>query len=176
MVDLTPKTSHLPKVSKKLIISIGIISDSLSKLGNGWQEKDKSGKVAYRLLKNENYEIKTLKVIPDEYDLIENYIKNMLEEKINVIITIGGTGIGSRDVTIEVAEKFVDKIMPGFGEIFRLKTFQGVGTVAIMTRAFAGIKKSSLIVCLPGSPNAVETGIKLIIPELQHIAQLISKQ
>jgi len=93
----------------------------------------------------------------------------MINQEIDLIITTGGTGIESRDITIETVENIFDKKIDGFGEIFRLKSYEELGSGALLSRATAGIYKKTIIISMPGSPNAVKTGLKIIIDELNHL-------
>ncbi len=133
---------------------------------------DKSANLAKDILISHTIDLESIVVVPDEIDRIQAIIEAQVEKKISLIITIGGTGISSRDITIEAVSPFIEKELPGFGELFRNLTYNSVGTVSIMTRTVAGVKKQSCIVCLPGSPNAVELGINLILKEILHIINL----
>ena len=95
----------------------------------------------------------------------------MRREGIEVIITTGGTGISKRDITIETIKPLFQKELDGFGEIFRYESYKEVGTGAILSRATAGVYNGTLIVALPGSPHAVDLGMKIIIPELGHLVK-----
>ena len=92
-----------------------------------------------------------------------------------VIISTGGTGIGKRDITIETIQPLFDKELTGFGEIFRYESYKELGTGAILSRATAGVWNETLLVALPGSPNAVTLGMKIIKPELGHMVKHIQK-
>jgi molybdenum cofactor biosynthesis protein B len=98
-------------------------------------------------------------------------VEDLTGKKADVIITTGGTGIGERDITIETLKKIFDKELDGFGEIFRYETYQELGTGALLTRATAGVYKKTLIISMPGSPNAVKLGLKIILPELGHLVK-----
>ena len=174
-VDST-KMFHLPKSDMTVYVGIIIISDSLSKDKEHWREKDKSGSIAESMLRKKPFIISIVDVIPDEMDEIQNSIKSLVkEENINFVITIGGTGISQRDITLEAIKPLFEKELIGFGELFRQKTFEEKGTISIMTRATAGVINNTLICCLPGSPNAVKIGINLIEPEVLHILNLRNK-
>jgi molybdenum cofactor biosynthesis protein B len=141
-----------------------------------WQEKDRSGQIAEEVLKENfpNIELKK-NVVPDESKIIQNRIEVWIQQDISFILTLGGTGISNRDITIEAIKPLYDKELLGFGELFRQKTFETVGTISIMTRATAGVTKNTCITCLPGSPNATRLGLELILAELEHIIALRRK-
>ena len=93
-----------------------------------------------------------------------------------VIITTGGTGISARDTTFEAVTALFDKRLDGFGELFRMISFNEIGSAAMMSRATAGTVGRKAIFVLPGSPAAVRLAMeKLIVPELGHIVQQLSK-
>ena len=172
----TTKKFHVPKTEIPVYCAILVISDSLSKEGELWREKDKSGKLAESMLSKKPFIISSIDVLPDEIDEIQERVSELIGmEKINFILTIGGTGISRRDVTIEALRAMFEKELSGFGELFRQKTFEEKETVSIMTRATAGVADDTLICCLPGSSNAVKLGITLIESEIQHILNLRKK-
>jgi len=86
---------------------------------------------------------------------------------------MGGTGLTKDDITVETMRKLFDREIEGFGELFRQISFKDIGTAAYLTRATAGIIKNKVVYCLPGSPAAVKTALKIIMPELNHILYLI---
>ena len=172
----TTKAFHLHKTESLIYVAIIAISDSLSKNKEHWRENDKSCMIAESMLRKSPFIVSIVDVIPDESAIIQNTIKEMVKhENINFVLTIGGTGIAKRDVTIESVRPLLEKELVGFGELFRQKTFEEKGTISIMTRATAGVIETTLICCLPGSPNAVKLGISLIEPEIQHILNLLNK-
>jgi molybdenum cofactor biosynthesis protein B len=90
--------------------------------------------------------------------------------EVDAAIFCGGTGIAPSDITIETVTPFLDKLLPGFGEIFRHLSYDEIGSAAILSRAIAGIAQGKAVFCLPGSPNAVQLCLsKLIIPEAGHL-------
>jgi molybdenum cofactor biosynthesis protein B len=96
--------------------------------------------------------------------------------KVDSIVVCGGTGITRKDVTIEVAERLLDKRIPGFGEMFRRLSFDEVGSAAILTRALAGVVDGKVLFCLPGSINAVRLAMsRLILPEIGHMVKHASE-
>ena len=111
-------------------------------------------------------------VIPDDAGLLVSTMNHIIENyDIDIIITTGGTGIGSRDITIETLKCLFDKELNGFGEIFRYESYKELGTGAILSRATAGVYRNKLIIALPGSPNAVSLGLKIILPEFGHLVK-----
>ncbi|MHA1339199.1 MAG: MogA/MoaB family molybdenum cofactor biosynthesis protein [Promethearchaeota archaeon] len=171
------KEKHIVDKNLKVYAISLIISDSLSKLSEKKRNKiDKSGKISKQKCKDLGYEFLGLYFVPDEPEKIRNFIKKqLLNNDLNLIITIGGTGLSSRDLTIETLRPMFDKELDGFGELFRYLTYKQIGTVSIMTRATAGIINKKIILCLPGSPNAVELGIDIISKEMLHLLNIIRK-
>lgn len=89
---------------------------------------------------------------------------------VQVIITSGGTGISSRDVTVDTISNLLEKELPGFGELFRRYSFAEIGEAAMFTRATAGVIQRKLVFCLPGSKGAMKTALKkIILPSIGHI-------
>ena len=113
------------------------------------------------------------RVLPDDRTAIEETLRAMVDDGLPLIVTTGGTGPGERDVTPEATRSIIEKELPGFGEIMRVKSFAKVPT-AILTRAVAGIAGRSLIVNLPGRPSAIAECLQLIAPAivecLDHVA------
>ncbi len=126
---------------------------------------DESGEIIKNLSK---FEVLAYKLVPDDRERIIEAFKEM-KEKVDVIITTGGTGVSPKDVTIEALEPLVDKKLDGFGEIFRMLSYKEVGVSAILSRAFAGIVDGKALFCLPGSKKAVKLGMELINPLIRHI-------
>lgn len=114
---------------------------------------------AYRLIKDE----------PVEVEAVLDELSNM--DDIRIILFNGGTGIAPRDTTYDVISRKLEKALPGFGELFRMLSFQEVGPAAMLSRATAGVYRSTFVVSMPGSPNAVEVAMeRLILPEINHLA------
>jgi molybdenum cofactor biosynthesis protein B len=108
-------------------------------------------------------------------DGIEPIRDAVLKSRGDAIVICGGTGLAPRDLTLEAVEPLFEKTLPGFGELFRQRSLQDVGTRAMLTRAAAGIFQGRPIFCLPGSPNAAKLGIDLILAEMEHIIKHISE-
>lgn len=120
---------------------------------------------AYRLIKDE----------PDQVEAALDELANM--PGVQIILFNGGTGIAPRDTTFDVVSRMLHKTLPGFGELFRHLSYEQVGAAAMLSRATAGVYKSTLVVSMPGSPNAVQTALeKLILPEINHLAWEIARK
>ncbi len=151
---------------------------------------DISGTVMVDLISGSGFEVKTYSLLPDDETLIAGHVRELtgtdidadmgadmdvdMGADIDAIVISGGTGLAPEDVTLEAVEPLFDKTIPGFGELFRLKSLEDVGTAAMLSRASAGIVGRCVVFCLPGSPAAVELALKeLIIPEAPHIVKHI---
>jgi molybdopterin adenylyltransferase len=146
-------------------VSAAVITVSSSRT----PETDESGQVIKDLLQEAGIEIAYYALVPDRIEHIRTALVVALEHA-NCIVLTGGTGLTPDDLTIEAVRPFLDKEMEGFGEIFRWRSFQEIGTRAILSRALAGISGGRAVFCLPGSVSAVTLATKeLIIPEIRHI-------
>lgn len=139
------------------------------------EENDESGKIIKELLLKSSHNIVGYKICKDDCNLLHQLIMDILSnEKAEAVIINGGTGIGKRDITVEVIKSLLNKELNGFGEIFRYLTYQEIGSSAIMSRAIAGVAKDKIVISLPGSKGAVTLGMnKLILPELGHMIREI---
>ncbi len=182
--NLIPKDQHQQpwNESREVNVCAIIVSDSLSELDdNERKQRDKSSLIIRDVLNSQRHfkvNFTSLEYVPDEIDSIRSSIQQKLstiKTAVHWIILSGGTGVSPRDVTIEAVRPLLEKELPGFGELFRLKTYEQVGTVAIMTRALAGVIGQTIVTCLPGSPNAVKLGLELILPEIRHLLSLLSR-
>jgi molybdenum cofactor biosynthesis protein B len=155
-------------------VKFGVITLSDSRYRDFLESKttDVSGNLIIDSLKKNNTLI-FYTVIPDNSELLLSTIEDIKEQGVDVIITTGGTGIGPRDITIETLKPIFEKEINGFGEIFRYESYKEIGTGALLSRATAGVYKGILIFSMPGSPNAVTTGLKIISAELGHLVKHI---
>ena len=111
------------------------------------------------------------RLIKDEVDQVATVLDEMVESEARVILFNGGTGIASRDRTFDVLDRKLEKTLPGFGELFRMFSYEQVGAAAMLSRATAGVYRGKVVISTPGSPAAVQLAWeKLIGPELQHLA------
>lgn len=135
------------------------------------KENDSSGRIIIQSLESAGHHIRAYEIAKDEPDQIDAQIQRWLAlGGFDVIITTGGTGISSRDTTIEVVQRMLDKTLDGFGELFRMLSWDQVGPAAMLTRAIGGLVGETLVFVLPGSNNAVTLAMtQLIGPELPHL-------
>ena len=167
------KTSdeHKKSTPKKLNFAIFICSTTRYHQTKG--KKDVSGKYIKSILTKAGQNVILKKIISDDKNLIIKALNKVLHlPDLDVAIFSGGTGINPTDITIETVSPFLEKILPGFGEIFRQISYKEIGSAAFLSRAIAGIVKGKIIYCIPGSPNAVRISVeKLILPESAHIVK-----
>src|SRR5690606_24845936 len=133
---------------------------------------DKSGKLIIEMLEKAGHQIADYVIVKDDSESISKAVlQGCSNSKVDAIITNGGTGIAKRDVTIETVQKLFEKEIPGFGELFRMLSYQeDIGSAAILTRATAGVVNNKVVFSTPGSSGAVKLAMnKLIIPEISHI-------
>lgn len=130
---------------------------------------DESGAIARKLIAAFGHSIAGQEIVKDDAHSIEHALEHALEHGARCVIFTGGTGVSSRDVTIETLAPKFSKTLDGFGELFRSLSFAQIGSAAWLSRASAGVINGALIFCLPGSPRAVQLALeKLILPELSH--------
>jgi molybdenum cofactor biosynthesis protein B len=131
--------------------------------------EDASGKLIWGMVQVQGSRVVHYELIPDNLEMIRKTLKKCLYSEADVIISSGGTGLSPTDITIEAVTPYIEKDMPGFGELFRHKSTEQIGNAAILTRATAGVARGKVIFCLPGSPNAVKLALELMLPEMGHI-------
>lgn len=134
-------------------------------------ETDTSGQLLRRLAEEAGHQVVEYRIVKDEADQVLRALDDFAGGEARVIVFNGGTGIGRRDRTYDVISRSLDKTLPGFGELFRMLSYQQVGAAAMLSRATAGIYRGKVVFSTPGSPDAVQLAMeKLILPELQHLA------
>ncbi|MEM2816657.1 MAG: molybdenum cofactor biosynthesis protein B [Candidatus Bathyarchaeia archaeon] len=165
---------HRAEAPKKLNFAIFVCSTSrYQKQMRGEPSRDESGDLIEKYVKTAGHAVVLRRVIPDDKQIIEKSMMEALQRKdVDVTVFCGGTGIASSDVTIETVTPLLEKILPGFGELFRFLSYKEVDSAAVMSRAVAGVTKGKVFFCIPGSPDAVRLCFeKLILPEAAHIVK-----
>ena len=134
-------------------------------------ETDKNAVYLREQLANDGNSVTAYRIIKDEPDQVEAVLDEMVQTDARVVLFNGGTGIAPRDTTFDVLSRKLEKTLPGFGELFRVFSYDQVGAAAILSRATAGVYREKVIISTPGSSAAVQLAWeKLIGPELQHLA------
>jgi molybdenum cofactor biosynthesis protein B len=140
-------------------------------------DTDTSGRAIRALLEAEGHRVSGSAIVRDDPGQVTALVERQLAEAAaQAIITTGGTGITSRDGTFEAVDRLLEKRLDGFGELFRMLSFQEIGAAAMMSRATAGTARGKAVFVLPGSEHAVRLAMtRLILPELGHVVQQIGK-
>lgn len=134
-------------------------------------ETDDSGNLIRRLTADAGFAVVAGLLLKDEPAALRDALDELLARPdVDAVLTNGGTGIAKRDQTINVVSQLLDVPLPGFGELFRMLSWQQIGSGAMLSRAVAGVARGKLIFAMPGSPKAVELAMtKLVLPELKHL-------
>ncbi|PSQ21397.1 molybdenum cofactor biosynthesis protein B [Halobacteriales archaeon QS_9_67_15] len=138
------------------------------------QKDDLSGDVIQALIEAADHEVVTREVIRDDLDGIQTTLLNLTgRDDVDVVVTTGGTGVTPDDVTVEGARPLFDRELPGFGELFRILSYEEIGTRAMVSRATAGMVDGVPVFCLPGSEAAARLGTEeLVVEEMAHLVSL----
>jgi molybdopterin adenylyltransferase len=141
------------------------------------EENDLSGRAIAGLLSDAGHTVAARSIVKDDPVSVRITIERQLARPdVQAIITTGGTGITSRDTTFEAIDALLEKRLEGFGELFRMLSFEQIGAAAMMSRALAGVAAGKIVVSLPGSEAAVRLAMeRLLLPELGHLVQQASK-
>jgi len=141
---------------------------TISDRGSKGEREDSSGPLIQEMIKNLPAEILHYEIIPDEKEQIIKALKRSADElKVDLIFTTGGTGLSPRDVTPDATLEVIEKEVPGFSEAMRAESLKRTPH-AMISRAITGIRGSTLIVNLPGSPKGVRENLSVILPALPH--------
>ena len=133
-------------------------------------ENDTSGDLMESRATGADHEVVFRTIIPDEPDQITELVYE-LTESADVICLSGGTGISGRDRTYEAVASLLDKTLSGFGELFRMLSYEEIGAAAMLSRAIGGVCRNSVVFSMPGSPKAVRLALDaLILPQVSHLA------
>lgn len=146
------------------------ISDTRTK------ETDKSGQKILELLMQQ-HQVVAYDIVKDDEQAIEHVLlQGCKDPRVQVILMNGGTGIAKRDITFDILQAHMERPIPGFGELFRMLSYEEIGSAAMLSRASAGVIQETVIFSMPGSTGAVSLAMeKLILPELAHLVQEINK-
>jgi len=162
---------HKEKGKKSIRCFVITVSDTRD------EKSDTSGQTIKQFLTGNGHQTSGYRIVKDEPLDIAALLEQALgQNDIDAVIVNGGTGISPRDGTFEVVDRFLEKKLDGFGEIFRYLSYLDIGSAAIMSRAAAGTARGKVLISLPGSKGAVTLAMeKLILPEIRHmVSQLQS--
>jgi molybdenum cofactor biosynthesis protein B len=163
---------HKEKGKKSIRCFVVTVSDTRD------ESSDTSGQTIKQLLSDEGHQTTGYRIVKDEpLDIHALLDQALAQNDVDAIIVNGGTGISPRDGTFEVVDRFLEKKLDGFGELFRYLSYLDIGSAAIMSRAAAGTARGKVMISLPGSKGAVTLAMeKLILPEIRHmVAQVQGK-
>jgi len=131
---------------------------------------DESGRLIQRLCDEAGHRLVDYEVVQNEPWRVRTAVRRFLQGPGQCLFVTGGTGAGRRDLTIETVTPLLEKVLPGFGELFRMLSYEEVGGAALLSRALCGVSQGKLVCCLPGSDAAVRLALaKLLLPELPHL-------
>ncbi len=153
----------------KIKVAVLTISDSCTE----GSREDVSGQTIIDMLSEETFEVCEKNIVADDHEEIVNVLKKLSDEQgIDVVLTTGGTGLGPRDVTPEATASVCERMAPGFSEILRIEGFKKTPK-AILSRGISGMRKSTLIINLPGSPKAVRECLEIILDVIPHAVKMM---
>lgn len=163
---------HREAAPEHVRVAILTISDTRT------PENDTGGDVIQELMEGAGHEVTGRSIVKDEPSSIRTTLVDFLANSgVDAIITTGGTGIAARDTTYEVVDRMIEKKLDGFGEIFRMLSYEEIGAAAVLSRAVAGAVGTKFIASLPGSRNGVRLAVeKLLAPEISHIVFELKKR
>jgi molybdenum cofactor biosynthesis protein B len=156
---------HRESAPEKVRVAVLTISDTRT------PETDTGGDAVQGALEGAGHAVVERTIVRDDAARIRTALVNALARAdVDAVVTSGGTGISARDTTYEVVDRMIEKRLDGFGEIFRMLSYEEIGAAAIMSRAVAGAVGTKLVASLPGSRNAVRLAMeKLLVPEIAHV-------
>jgi molybdenum cofactor biosynthesis protein B len=162
---------HHTQDVKSAAIGVLTVSDTRT------PETDRSGAAICERLVADGHSIVDYRIVPDEVDTIVEWVVSCLARKdCDAVIVNGGTGISSRDRTIEALDELIERELAGFGELFRAFSFEEIGARAMLSRAIGGVARGKPLFALPGSPAAAAMGLeRLILPVLGHLLAELRK-
>jgi molybdenum cofactor biosynthesis protein B len=161
--------AHRKHAPRSVRVAVLTVSDTRT------EESDTSGGRIRALLAEAGHEVVSYAIVADEPDLIRSRL-GALPAAAQVAIVNGGTGLARRDTTFEAVGALFDKTIDGFGELFRMLSWEEIGAAAMLSRATAGVAGGRVIFSIPGSTAAVELAMtRLILPELGHVVGLLGE-
>jgi molybdenum cofactor biosynthesis protein B len=154
--------AYAPKSIRSAVLTV---SDSRT------EATDSSGQLIQERLESAGHEVPDRLIVKDDPKAIRAAVlRQVSRPDIDAVIITGGTGVSPRDVTPDTVEPMLEKVLTGFGELFRMLSFEEIGPAAVLSRALAGTVERTVIYVMPGSSGAVRLGMdRLILPEVAHV-------
>jgi molybdopterin adenylyltransferase len=141
---------------------------TISDKGSRGERVDTSGPALKKMMEGQGFAVNDVVIVPDEINMIADTLKSAVDdEKADVVITTGGTGLSPRDVTPEATRRVIDRDLPGFAEAMRSESYK-ITPHAIISRAICGLRGTSIIINLPGSERAAVENLGFVIKALPH--------
>jgi molybdenum cofactor biosynthesis protein B len=155
------------KEKAKTQVSCGVVTVSDTRT----RETDTSGQLILSMLEKAGHRVSQYHIIKDEPGQIRPLLSTLVADPaVDAVLINGGTGVARRDVTFDAIRTVIEKELPGFGELFRMLSYQDIGSAALLSRATAGTVQGKVVFSVPGSKGAVQLAMeKLILPEMPHI-------
>lgn len=134
-------------------------------------ENDRGGQMLAESLTAAGHSITRREIVPDDPNRIRALVEELADATVlDAILVTGGTGIAARDQTFETVSSLLTKTLPGYGELFRMLSYEDIGPAAMLSRTIGGVIGQVVLLTMPGSPAAVRLALdKLILPELAHV-------
>ena len=137
---------------------------------------DKSGALIQSMLQEAGHEVVDYRLVKNDAQQITQALTHLLAGRARFVMLTGGTGPGTRDITVETVQSLLEKELSGFGELFRIMSYEEIGAATILSRATAGRIGNKFVVCCPGSSGAVRLALsEILIPELAHILREMNR-
>lgn len=162
-------SSRTPPPDRLRFVLVTVSTSKYRKWSRGEGVDDESGNVAEAVVKRGGHDVAERVLVSDDSSTLKPCVEEFLASPNDVILFVGGTGVSPDDLTIETTRPYVEKELEGFGELFRMLSYEKIGAPAILTRSMAGVAGGRLIVCLPGSPDGVETALKYSLSQFPKI-------
>ncbi|MEE9294251.1 MAG: molybdenum cofactor biosynthesis protein B [Phycisphaerae bacterium] len=166
-----PAPVHAGKTVDSVACGVLTVSDTRT------PDTDTGGELIRNLLLSRGHRIHSYAIVKDQSEQVREMLESLRDDPVcAAVLLTGGTGLARRDTTYEAVVKLLDKQLHGFGELFRLKSYEQIGAAAMLSRAVAGVMVRTAVFSMPGSPAAVRLAMEeLILPELGHIAYLLAE-
>lgn len=171
MTSESSERHHRAAEAERGPVAVAVVTVSDSRTA----ETDTNGAWLRAAIEAAGHRVAEYRVVRDEGDEVEDALRVAAFGPARVVVFNGGTGIAPRDTTFDVLSRHLERTIPGFGELFRMLSWEQVGAAAMLSRATAGIYRRTVVFSLPGSPAAVRLAWeRLIEPELKHLAWLVA--